>query len=161
MIWFGMAVGSPLFGRLSDLSKRRKPYLCLCSIMGIVGSLFVFYVPISNIYYIAVLLFLVGLGGSGQNISFAVMAEHVPKNLQATALAMNNTVMMGVAAIVPTFVTSLIHYFEVDGHLTSAAFEKGFAVIPLFFILSLLISLFGIKETFCKEQGSVHRINQL
>jgi len=160
MIWVGLAIGSPLFGRLSDLSKQRKPYLFLLAITGVISTIFMLYTPSQNPYYLGGLFLIIGLAGSGQNLSFAIMAENAPKNLKATALGVNNTALMGSAAIVPPFVTSIIRHFSVNGQLTEASFEKGFLVLPCLFSLAALVALFGIKETFCRPQSEVHKIQK-
>ena len=158
MIWLGLALGSPIFGRLSDLMKRRKPILAICAILGLTSSILIFWVPSQNSFYLSFLFFLIGTAGSGQNVAFALITEHAPKNLRATALGMNNTAVMGFAAITPPFVTSIIRSFTIEGKLTAHAFEKGFAIIPIFFVIALILTLFALKETFCREQMEIHRI---
>lgn len=159
MIWVGLAIGSPLFGRLSDTIKRRKILLATCALMGIIGSLLVLYTRSANIYYLCSLFFCIGIAGSGQNLSFAVISEYAPKTLRATALSMNNTAIMGFAAILPPIVTSMIQYFANGGPLTEAAFEKGLMAIPLVFSIALIISLVGIKETYCRQQNTIHHLS--
>ncbi|MDN3505763.1 MAG: MFS transporter [Simkaniaceae bacterium] len=158
MIWVGLAIGSPLFGRLSDLMKRRRPLMILCAIVGLISSILILWTPSTNFYYLCFLFFLVGLGSSGMNMAFAIITEHSPKSLQATAIGLNNTALMGAGAIIPPFVTSIIRNFTNGEGLTELAFEKGFAVIPIFFTLSLLLTLFAIRETFCRQQLEVHHI---
>jgi len=158
MIWLGLALGSPVFGRLSDWTRRRKPLMGLCAILGITSSILFLWIPSQNPYFLGFLFFLLGVGGSGQNLGFAIITEHAPKNLHATALGMNNTGVMGFAAIIPPFVTSVIQSFLSNGQLTQHAFEKGFALIPLFFAIPLVLVIFAIKETFCRQQREIYHM---
>jgi len=158
MLWVGLAVGSPVFGKLSDLMKRRKPLIFLCAVIGVLSSLIVLFTPSNNKYYLSSLFFFIGIAGSGQNLSFALISEHAPKAFRATALALNNTAIAGFAAIIPLFVTSIIQQFTKDGQLTELAFEKGLIVIPICFAIASLISFVGIKETFCRQQNVIHQV---
>lgn len=159
MVWVGLALGSPILGRLSDGIKRRKIFLATCSIVGLVSSILFLYTPSTNIIYLCFLFFLIGIGGSGQNISFALISEHSPKSLKATALGLNNTMIMGFAAIMSPFVTSVIqHFAKNQGGLSELAFEKGLLIIPIAFAISLVVVLFAIRETFCRQQNTVHLI---
>ncbi|MCI5052325.1 MAG: MFS transporter [Simkaniaceae bacterium] len=158
MIWIGLACGSPLFGKLSESMKRRKPSIIFCALVGIISSTLFLYTPSTNPLFLALLFFFVGLGGSGQSLSFVLMSEEAPQNLKATALGLNNTVLMGFAALMPPIVTTIMQAFAVDGKLTTSAFEKGLLVLPIFFTIALLISIFGIRETFCRQQSVIHEI---
>ncbi len=158
MVWLGLAVGSPLIGKISDLIKRRKPLIMLCGILGLISSTLILYTSIKSGLVLGSLFFLVGLGGSGQNISFAIITEYSPKSLKATALALNNTALMGFAAVVPPIVTYIMKNFTAGGNLTEAAFIKGLTVIPLSFSLALLIAVFAIRETFCRQQNTIHKM---
>lgn len=158
MLWIGLAVGSPLFGHLSDKVRRRKPFIALNAFIGLIASLIFILTPSLSVFYLGLLFFLIGLAGSGQNLSFALAQEHAPAELKATALGINNTAIMGFATIIPPLVTLIIKANTVGGQFTEAAFEKGFIVIPGCFLVALLVSLFAIKETFCREQNMVHQI---
>lgn len=158
MIWVGLATASPLFGNISDRMKRRKPMLVLSSILGIMSTSLIILAPIDHPYFLGVLFFFVGMGGAGQNLSFAIMTEQAPEELRATALGLNNTAIMGFAALLPLFVTSIIQSFAVDGILSEKAFEMGLIVLPVTFLLSLIIALFALKETFCRRQNTIHKI---
>lgn len=160
MIWVGLAVGSTVFGKTSDSIKRRKPLLLVSPVLGLLGSLSFLFLPIDNIYLLASCFFLVGLGGAGQNLSFACMSENVTQSLKATALGLNNTGMMAVAAVIPPCVTAVIQHFNSGETISPQAFEKGFLVIPLAFFISICIGLFGVKETFCRQRNTIHQIQK-
>lgn len=160
MIWLGLAFGSPLFGRVSDAIHRRKPIVLLASVSGLIGSALIFLIPMESIYFLSFCFFLIGFAGAGQSLSFVLMTEHAPEHLRATALGINNTAIMGFAALMPPFITSIIRHFAVDGQLTAVSFEKGLVLIPAIFFTSLLVGLFGIKETFCRQQNEVHTIEK-
>jgi MFS family permease len=158
MIWLGLAVGSPLFGRLSDFMKRRRPLMMLSALIGTGSAFLLLSTPGSNFYLLCAFFFLIGLGSSGQTVAFAFITENAPKSLHATAIGMNNSALMASGAIIPPFVTSIIRNFSGGSTLTTKAFEKGFLIIPVLFAISFLVSLFAFKETYCRQQREVHKL---
>ncbi len=160
MIWIGFAIGGPVIGKFSDSMKRRKPFMTICAAIGIISSLLFLFTHSIHEYYLSFLFFLIGISGSGVTISFAIISENATKNLRATALGMNNTALMGFAAIIPPFVTSIIQSFTKGNQFTEAAFEKGFLIIPICFLVALFISVFGIRETYCREQSEIHTLSK-
>lgn len=160
MIWIGLAIGCPFIGKFSEKYKRRIPFFALCAALGVISSLFILFGGVINKYFLGFLFFIVGFAGSGQSLSFAVIAENAPKKLRATALGMNNTSIMGVASIIPPIVTFIIKHYTTGNKITLQAFEKGLIVIPICFIVALIISLLGIKETFCRQQRELHIIKK-
>ena len=156
MIWIGLAIGCPFIGKCSEKYKRRRIFFIICSLLGVLSSLVILFSNITNKYYFILLFFLLGFSGSGASLSFAVITENAPKKLRATALGMNNTFIMGVASILPPLMTIIIRYYSKGNEITLYAFEKGLNVIPVCFFISLIISIIGTKETFCRQQRELH-----
>ena len=130
----------------------------LSALIGIIASCMTLYLPFSSPFVYGILFFCIGLGGAGQNISFALIAERSPKTLKATGFALNNSAIMGLAAILPPCVTMIIKYFSIEGQLTEAAFQRGLTVIPICFLIAFFIAVFMLKETYCRQQNTVHRV---
>lgn len=152
--WFGYAVGCPLLGAFSDIAKRRKPILIFCASVGIFVTLVITYVPITFGWIYSFLFFMLGIAGSGQNIGFAAISEHVDFSTRATALGLNNGAITLYAALIPPLASFFItlsaktHSLPLQPH----DFYLAFSLMPMFYILSLIISSFLIKETYCKPQ---------
>lgn len=162
MIWIGLAAGSPLIGKLSDKLKRRKMPLIFASILGIFASSLILYFSISSKLYLCILFFCIGLASAGQSLSFAVISEHVPRKLHATAIGLNNSSITFFASFIPPIVSVLIQAASPDGAkvFSEQAFKFGFLVIPSIYFLSLIIVSVGIKETYCRQQHEVYHIEK-
>ncbi len=158
MIWIGLAIGGPLFGKLSDYYRTRKPFILFSGAVGVLASPFIIFTSSINPIYLGSLFFLIGIAGSGQNLSFAMMTENTPKELSATALGLNNMGIMSIAAIIPLIVTGVIKANTVGSSYTVDSYQAGLIFIPICFLISLLIALFGIRETFCRNQNAVHPV---
>lgn len=157
MLWVGLAIGSPVLGKFSEKIKRRKAPLVIAGLLGLGISSFVLYSPTTSKVLLCVLFILIGIAGAGQSISFATISEHVPRKLHATAIGCNNTLIMFFGSLIPPIASSLIQWGTPPGSriFTEQAFERGFLVMPLLFFAAFLIALFGVKETYCRQQHEV------
>lgn len=151
LIWVGLAIGSPLFGFISDLCKRRKPVLIFLGILGIASSYAFLFFPTQSEWMLAALLLLIGISAGGQSLSFALIIEYVPYELRAAAIGANNTAVMSFAALLPPLVTFIIQSHVGTKHfLLPADFTQGLLLMPIAFAVATLISIVGIRETFCR-----------
>lgn len=154
LAWLGYAVGCPLLGAISDISKRRKQLIVLCAFIGLVVTSMISYLPTQTPWIYGVLFFGLGIAATGQNIGFAAITEHVDSHSRATALGLNN----GAITTFDTFIPPLASYFiylSAGGsaeHLEPRNFTVGFTIMPVLYCIGLIVSWFFIKETYCKPQ---------
>ncbi|WP_420421319.1 MFS transporter [Simkania sp.] len=165
MMWIGLGVGSPVLGKLSDSIKRRKPILYGTAFLGMIVTIVVVYFHVENKWVYMVLFFLIGFVSAAQSVSFAAIAEHVPSKLHATAIGINNTMIMLFAAILPPIVSAFIGrsaamHHEKAGHFTAADFQAGFFFMPIFYLCAYLLALFFIRETYCRQQFEVVKVDK-
>ncbi len=154
LVWVGIGVGSPLMGWLSDYLHTRKYILALAAAIGLTASLFVFHIPDLSIKWMYPCLFLLGLGSSGQIISFAVVQDCNPAHLVGTASGINNMCILLGGAIFQPLVGYFLHqsrYYVVVDHASVYGLEAYYyalLIIPICYFLSLMIALFLIKESY-------------
>lgn len=153
MIWLGIGVGSPLLGWVSDRIESRRVALITSSILGLIATLILLYLPNLPYGWVYIVLFVLGLGAGGQTVSFAVVKENNPPELVGTASGFNNlSVLIGGALFQPLVGYLLQHsnaWRLVNGvHVYSlASYNVALLVMPLCFLASLLIATFLIKES--------------
>ena len=90
MIWIAIGIGSPLFGWLSDFLKSRRLSLGLSGVCGLIAAISILYYPGITKSLMYLMLFLFGLGASGQTVSFAVVKDNNDPSLVGTACGFNN-----------------------------------------------------------------------
>lgn len=159
--WVGYAIGCPLFGALSDTMHKRKPALIYCAIIGLVATNLIIFWPTASKLTYGIAFFLLGLAASGQNVGFAAISEHVDTRIKSTALGLNNAAITLFSAFLPILVGWLVS-ISADGsatNLTPHNFLLGFTIMPILYMLGLIISLFWIKETYCKPQKGVTKLS--
>lgn len=159
MIWIGIGLGSPLMGWLSDYFHSRRYFLILSALLGLVASFLIVYVPGVTSQWMYLCLFLLGLGASGQIVSFAVVQDNNPKELVGSASGFNNMSILLGGAIFQPIVGFILHHSDIPKHIDNApqysmkAYGYALSVMPVCYALSLLIALFLIRESY-----KMHRV---
>ncbi len=152
--WIGYAIGCPALGLFSDLLRRRKPALILSALLGLLSILLIIFYPFPNTYIFALAFFVFGIAAAGQNVGFAIISEQVTPKVRATALGLNNGMIGLFSAILPPLVSLLI-ILPANNNLsllTPHDFLWAFLSMPLLYAIALVISVFYIKETYCRPQ---------
>lgn len=164
MVWVGYAVGNPLIGKLSDKVKRRTPFLVQFSFLGCVVSTYLLYFAPTNLTVLSILFLLLGLATSSQGLSYALMIEHTPKKQHSAALGFNNAAGVFLDALIPVMIGFIIQAaVEARGTIspTPSAYLGGLTAIPILYGLSGILALFFLKETYCRNQHEVEKLEPL
>lgn len=157
MIWLGIGIGSPLLGWLSDKMESRRLALIMSAILGLFATMVLLYYPglsYSGAYFI---LFVLGLGAGGQTVSFAVVKENNAPEFVGTASGFNNlSVLIGGAIFQPLVGYILQHLGAshlVDGAsvYSTSNYQVALLVMPICFLVSLLIAVFFLKESYARH----------
>lgn len=155
MAWIAYAIACPGLGFLSDYFKRRKPFLMLCSLLGLASTCAMLYAHFHSLYIYMALFVMLGVAATGQNIGFATIIENATTDVKATALGFNNACIFLSATFLPlliSFIISKVSHSQSASHIPLSAFIVALSVLPMLFGLSLVASSFFYKETYCKPQ---------
>jgi len=157
VMWVGVAVGSPFFGWWSDHLGRRSFPLYLSAIIGFIAAVCALYVKLP-LPAMIIVLFLFGVGTSGQTLSFAVIKDNNAADTIGTAMGFNNFAVVVSGAICQPLAGYLLHLGWqgkiINGiHIYSLHdFQRALIILPLSFFLAALLARFLIKETRCLSQ---------
>ena len=153
--WIGLAISSPLLGWASNLIGRRKLPLVLSSVLGLVVSLLIVFFVHLNHWQLAVLLFLMGVACAAQPLTYTLAKETNDKKHAAVAIAFNNMACIFSGVVLQPLSGWLISVLS-DHRLvhgvrvyTTSDYQLGLSLLPAIFVVSLVFSLFCVKETFC------------
>lgn len=147
MFWLGFGLLSPLFGWISESLNNRLLLLRIGPAVGLVCSIILLYLPISSQVNVAFLFLGIGVVGAAHMLCFALMKDLFNLRIGGFSLGFINFFVVG-GKLVFQPLTSL--YFKISGagnNPTLAEMEHVFILIPILFAISLLISLFFMKET--------------
>ena len=154
MIWLGIGIGSPLLGWLSDRCESRRLALGVSAVFGLIATLMLLYVPGVSIGWMNAVLFMLGMGAGGQTVSFAVVKDNNPAHLVGTAAGFNNLSVLVGGAFFQPLVGVILHHSSiahvVNGVSTYAVsgYQTALLVMPCSYLLSLLLVIFVIKESY-------------
>lgn len=155
MIWIGVAIASPLWGWISDRIGKRVLPLQVCSILGLTSSIFLVYVQSMPYPLTCFMLLLFGIGGAGQVVTFALVRENNRPSMTGAAVGLNNMAVVAGGAILQPIIGWFLFVFW-DGarlhnlpYYTIGNYEIALTIVPFCFLVSVIISLFYLRETNC------------
>ncbi len=135
IISIGYMIGGPLWNKLSDYYRSRKPFMLLGASLSLVVTLLLLN---ANLGYHAliVIFFFIGALTAAQNIGYPVIAESNPTEIAASATSLGSLIIMGGGAL------AQIGFGMLE---QSLSFRGAYIVIPICISISLLL-VFLIKE---------------
>lgn len=156
MLLVAWAVGSPVFGAVSDrLGRRKLPYILGCAV-ALVGWGLVLFVAPQPLHWLVVLILVTGFASGCMIISFAYVKESVPPELTGTVSGLINMgVIMGPTLLQPAVGWVLDRRWggaALNGAriYDLAAFRTGFSLMFGWMVLAFLL-LFFTRETNCRQ----------
>lgn len=158
MIWLGIAIFSPLVGYLSNRFKVRMPFLYGASLVGLLCSAVIIYIPnIPNLVAYALLLGF-GLASAGQALAFAVVNDITERELVGTAIGFNNMATVSGGAFLQPLIGRILDWHW-DGTMSNGApvydlatYQAGLSIAPICYFFCFVLSFWFIKETYCQLQ---------
>lgn len=163
MIWLAIGLGSPLMGWVSDRFTNRRLALSLSAGLGLLATCMILYIPGISMPWMYFVLFIFGLGATGQTVSFAVVKDNNHPSLVGTACGFNNlSVVIGAAFFQPMVGVVLHHIGDVnvvDGISLYGliGYQKALLIMPLSYLISLTLVLFFMQESHPDNKRTVKR----
>jgi MFS family permease len=149
MVLFGVALGAPVVGWLSDhFSVRRFPMIFSTAIVFVL-MLVVIFVPGIELPWMFVLLFALGFFSGVYALPFAVMRDIMPVRVRGTAMGYTNMmcILIGSPILQPLigwFVDSQVS----QGVLPAKAYQSALIILPICLGIAFLLA-FLVRETHC------------
>ncbi len=157
--WLGYALGCPLLGYISDVTGRRKSMLIFAAISGVFAGVLIIYFA-KHQYLLTLGFILLGIGASGQSVGFAMIAEQCGTSYLAAGLGFNNALIVISSSInAPLIAWILNHLSPNHNNVGVEHYQQAFIVFLALMILAVLISVFCIKETFCKSNKETTKLS--
>lgn len=156
MIFFGVLIGSPVAGFISDKMRRRKLPMILGGALTLGVSLLIVYMPNLSTPTLVSLFFLLGFCSGSQVITFALVVEVNPPHRTASSESLSALIIMSAGMIFqPVFawiLQSNWHGAMQDGVrvYSELAYHHAMEVLPAALLIGFILSFF-VKETRCKQ----------
>lgn len=143
MVFFGIGLGTPLLGWLSNVVKSRKLILYCSLVLGNMGLLMAIYLPhylINNYIIIQSVSFFTGFMLSGSMLTYTMVSELSTNSTRGVALSITNTAVF----LFNTLMLLLPYSFITHA---SAQFFTYLWVLPFCVLIAILLVYF-IEETY-------------
>lgn len=154
-IFFGLAVGCPIAGWISDRICRRRPVMLVAAIVSLIFMSSALYIPNLSVPALFILLFLYGVANAGFATSYALAGEINPRRVSGTSLGFANMASVIVGAcfqpIIGLFLDLQWGGKMVNGApvYSAEAFRHAMMALPVCLALGILFTFF-VKETYCR-----------
>lgn len=157
MIFFGWAVGGPLYGLISDKLLRRKLPMAFAAVSTLIVMSIIIYAPLSELG-MKCMMFLLGACSSGFILAFSLVREINAPILTGTAIGFINTLNNASGALAQPIIGKFLDK-QWDGtvlpngdpYYSLAMYNQALVCLPIC-ILAALIIMPLIKETFCNAR---------
>ncbi len=153
VILLGWAIGSPLFGWISDRIQRRKPIIVCSAAFSLIFIFIILYCPSLPMPWLFVVAFLYGFSNVGVSTCYAVAAELTPNHYAGTALGFTNMASILLGALFLPIVGRLLD-LHWDGKLvdgmrfySAADLQSAMISLPICLVLCLILCFF-LKESY-------------
>jgi len=156
---FGVAVGGPVGGWLTDRIGRRKAPLLTGLALETLALAAVIWIEGLPVVALGGLCFLTGFLGSAQIVGFALIKEHHPAQLSGTAIGFVNGMVTGAGALFQPLVGLLL-----DLAWTGETAQGARVYTPEAYRLALtsliacgvsgVVCVLAVRETFCRPRGT-------
>lgn len=155
MIFFGMAIGSPIVGWLSDVLRNRRLPLLICALINTIVLSIMLYTHRLTAHHLYFIYFLIGVFSSGQVLVFALAREYSPMQASGTAMALTNMIVMLGGVLLQPLVGILLDLslgMRVMGNLdiyTSSDYRMALTILPISMAIATILTMV-ISETACR-----------
>lgn len=154
VMFFGVAVGGPCWGLLSDYWKSRRMPLMIGSLCAAFFMLLLILFPSTSKSWMYTLLFLTSFFTSAEILVFAVSNDQNPKEVCATAAAFTNMFTMVGGALVPPIIgkilDSTLHIQQGLPVSSASDYTMALMAIPVGLLLATVLS-FNLKESYTQS----------
>ncbi|MFU8797343.1 MAG: MFS transporter [Gammaproteobacteria bacterium] len=158
MIWLGIGLGSPFIGWWSDYLGRRRFPLIVVALIGFLSLGIIVYIPHIPFWLMFILLFCFGLAGSGQSLTFALVADTNRPEVVGTGMGFNNMAVVAGGMIFQPLIGVFLQWGW-DGQTVEGVnlytlhnYRMALWILPLCYLVAYIVSMKWIHETYCKPQ---------
>lgn len=153
MLFFGMILGSPFFGWVSNMLKQKKLPSLIGAELCLIALIALLYMPYMSIPLLYVLFFLIGFFSGAQVLGYPLVTENNPKELTGAALSLASILIVGIGyGIGLPVIGKLLNFFANGGATTGCnltysakAYHLAFLSLPILVFISSICVLF-LKE---------------
>ncbi|MES2217403.1 MAG: MFS transporter [Pseudomonadota bacterium] len=149
MVLFGVALGAPVLGGISDRINLRKLPMIVSTAAVLVLMLIIMYVPNINLTLLFLLLFALGFFSAAYALPFAVIREIMPNHVRGTAMGYTNMMCILIGApVLQPLIGWLLDRELLQTTNVGLAYQHAMLALPVSLAIGLVLAFF-VRETYC------------
>jgi MFS family permease len=138
LIFFGLIIGAPLLGWITDKFKERYTVMILSALLSLITVLSIMYLPLHFLSFCG-LFFIMGILSGAQTLSYPIVSENNPGALESACL--------GLVAVIVNVIAALLQ--SLFGGLIESSYEMAMLILPIGFSVSLIIAV--VIRCYCQK----------
>ncbi len=152
IIFFGVAVGSPIFGWLSDRFQRRQFFLIFSALLGFFCTLFIIFINNTSLTWLYIVSFLFGFAQSAHVLTFANAKDDNSRHYSGTAISFINMALIIGGAVLQPIIGVLLdwvqnqHTATLNNAYSATSFHTALVIIPLCQLIAFVIAWLFLKD---------------
>lgn len=152
MVFLGFAIGSPIWGRTSDIIHSRRIPLMIGSVTAAIAATLLLRMHMNSITMLFTILFALGFLASAQVLVFAVGEDSCRPGMSATTVSFTNFIVMLGGFVLQPLVGMIIDALRSTEASNTAIvsihdFKLALLILPIGLLLAGVLSFF-LKETY-------------
>ena len=155
-VFLGLAIGCPINGYFSKRFGHERESMLFCSAVCALCMALIIYVKVSLVL-LYILFFIVGLMCAIYVQSFAIIGQAMQQEVQGTAMAVANMIIMSSAPILQILIGAILEKNSFGlAHSSIQNFQFALSVLPAGMMIAFIIS-FYLKKNLWKSVTPSHR----
>jgi len=144
VVWIinGIAIGALGFGWLARYLEKIKYLMIIAAILAFITALLIIFKVTTNLVLLKVLLCLLGIGCSGQLLSFSSISKHVDQQISGVANVLCNMQALLVAVLFQPFIGYLLNVLHQTQLSQIMVYQYSMLVFPLIILMSVIVAFF-------------------
>jgi MFS family permease len=131
MLFLGAGLSCPIFGEIDVRISNRRLVLFTSYFITAALLIFTLFMPITNLVYLGILLFIMGLTSGSYMLSYTIANEISPPKALSTSTGFANTLAVITAPIIQPLVGYLLDLSKQGSTYSLADYQFSLMVIPL------------------------------
>lgn len=153
LVLAGIGIGSPIAGALCATNKSRNICIQVSALIMCLLMCALLYIPYLNHPMINLLMFCLGLSGSGIILSFAIVSDIAPDGAKSTSVGLTNTISLITAILFQPIIGWILNLLSSElnskglEYYTATHYRVALSVLPLLLLIAFFVGVFIARES--------------
>lgn len=152
LVLAGIGIGSPIAGILCDTDKKKSTCIEISAICMFLIICAILYIPLLSFAAVNLLMFALGLSGSGIILSFAIVSDIAPEGAKSTSVGLTNSLSLSSAIIFQPLIGWILNMLSdtqssagID-YYSATDYRIALSILPCMCLIAYFVALYITKD---------------